>query len=283
MILLDGQIASMTIRKKLKKEMESLSSKPKIVFILVGEHLPSMTYVRLKEKACQEIGAESQILRYPQNLEEKTLLEAIEKLNQDPTVHGLLIQLPLPKQIDVQKVVYAIDPKKDVDCFHPLNLGKLLLEDSSGFLPCTPLGILKLLAHYNIDVANKECVILGRSLIVGRPLSILLSQKSHLNATVTLCHSQTKHLKEVVKRGDLVIAAIGSPKLITKEFIKEGAVVIDVGINSLNGKIVGDVDQDSVKKVAKALSPVPKGVGPMTITALMLNLQKSILKLNEAR
>lgn len=224
---------------------------------------------------CKEYQISSTLLHLPQDTSETQLLNRIDLLNQDPTVDGILIQLPLPNHIDLKRVTVAINPEKDVDCFHPINLGKLFLGSIDGLIPCTPQGILELLRFYQLDIQRKEVCILGRSTIVGRPLSILLSLKNTLDATVTLCHQGTTNFTQHTKKADILISAIGQPQLIKKEHIKEGAIVIDVGITRQNDKLIGDVDFEDVRPKAQAITPVPGGVGPMTVYALLQNTTKA--------
>ncbi|NBO23854.1 MAG: bifunctional 5,10-methylenetetrahydrofolate dehydrogenase/5,10-methenyltetrahydrofolate cyclohydrolase [Chlamydiae bacterium] len=283
-MLLDGKAVAQKIRNEIHLSLKSfLPKKPGLAFILVGQHEPSLAYVKMKMKGCEEVGIISKVHHLDEKTKTQSLLDLVEALNEDPSVDGILIQQPLPIHLDSHKVLLAINPQKDVDGFHPLNLGKMLMQDSSGFLPCTPFGILELLAHYQLDFDGKQVVILGRSLIVGRPLANMLSQKRNFcNATVTLCHSGTKNLKEITKTADLLIAACGIAHFIKEEMVKEEAVVIDVGINRIfNGEkliITGDVDFENVKKKAKALTPVPYGIGPMTIAMLLQNTQTSFLR-----
>lgn len=277
MRLLSGKEASSGLRSLLKKRVQDYKRKPQVTFIIVGEHPPSQSYVSLKKRACEETGIESKVISLPKTTNEALLLKEIHRWNEDPHCDGILVQLPLPRGIDPNRVSLAIKPEKDVDCFHPLNVGFYLLEENPLFLPCTPLGILHLLSYYAIPLEGKEVVILGRSLIVGRPLSILLSKKSFGNSTVTLCHTGTCSLPTVAKRADLLISAMGKPDFIGPEFVKEGSIVIDVGIEWQDGKPKGDVRFDEVAPLVEAISPVPGGVGPMTITALLLNVEKSFL------
>lgn len=237
-----------------------------MVVLLVGENPASQVYVRNKERSAKSIGIHSKVERYPSTISEETLLAEIEKYNQDPNFHGILVQLPLPKHIDEEKVLLAIDPKKDVDGFHPMNLGRLLAGNPDK-IPCTPYGIMKMLAAYDIDLAGKRALVIGRSNIVGKPMAQLLLMA---DATVTIAHSKTTNLAELAKEADILVVAIGRGHFVTKEFIKPGAVVIDVGMNrDEHGKLIGDVKFDEVEPLASYITPVPKGVGPMTITMLM--------------
>jgi len=271
-LILDGKYASQTL---LSRQKIPTTPSPQIVFILVGNHPASLSYISIKQKACQQQAIRSRIVRLEEHTSLKHLTEEIKKLNNDPDVDGILVQLPLPAHIPMQPVIETINPKKDIDCLHPFNLGRLTLGDTTGLLPCTPSGILELLNFYEIDAYQKEICILGRSSIVGRPLSILVSLKSTLDATVTLCHQGTKNLFEYTKKADILVAAMGKPHFIKKEHIKEGAVVIDVGINREGDRLVGDIDFSSVKQKAKAITPVPGGVGPMTVYALLQNALKA--------
>jgi methylenetetrahydrofolate dehydrogenase (NADP+)/methenyltetrahydrofolate cyclohydrolase len=230
----------------------------------------------MKGKACQEVGILSHKIELPETIPEKDLLSTIHSLNQDPHIHGILVQMPLPPHISSESIIYAIDPKKDVDCFHPLNVGKLVTGETDGFFPCTPYGIILLLKHYKVQTSGKHVVILGRSNIVGRPLANLLSQKGEMgDATVTLAHSKTKDIASLCSEADILIAAMGQPSFVTEKMVKKGAVVIDVGINRVEGKITGDVDFEKVAPLASLITPVPGGVGPMTIAVLLENTWKS--------
>lgn len=247
-------------------ELKTKSISPGLVVLLVGENPASQVYVRNKERSAKSIGIHSKVERYPSTISEETLLAEIEKYNQDPNFHGILVQLPLPKHIDEEKVLLAIDPKKDVDGFHPMNLGRLLAGNPDK-IPCTPYGIMKMFAAYDIDLAGKRALVIGRSNIVGKPMAQLLLMA---DATVTIAHSKTANLAELAKEADILVVAIGRGHFVTKEFIKPGAVVIDVGMNrDEHGKLIGDVKFDEVERLASYITPVPKGVGPMTITMLM--------------
>ena len=255
---------------------------PHLVAVLVGNDPASETYVSAKEKACQSVGMTSTVYRHPENISEEELLMVVDFLNNDPEVDGFIVQLPLPKHIDEQKIIEAIDPSKDVDGFHPVSVGKMMLGMDT-FLPATPNGIMELFKRYNIETEGKNCVVLGRSNIVGSPMAVLMSRKSNPgNATVTLCHSKTQNLEEYVSKADIVIAAIGQPHFVNAGMIKEGAVVIDVGIHRVKSdktksgyKLIGDVDFEEVSKKASFITPVPGGVGPMTIAALLMNTLKA--------
>lgn len=256
-------------------ELKNKGITPGLVVLLVGENPASQTYVKNKEKRAIALGFHSVVERYPATISEAELLEEIEKFNQDDDFHGILVQLPLPEHIDADKVLNAIDSTKDVDGFHPVNMGKLLIGKPD-MIPCTPYGIMKLLARYNIDISGKNAVIIGRSNIVGKPMAQLLLME---DATVTIAHSKTKNLVEVAKQADILVVAIGRGHFVTKEFIKPGAVVIDVGMNrDENGKLIGDVATSEVSEVAGFLTPVPKGVGPMTITMLLYQTIKNARK-----
>jgi methylenetetrahydrofolate dehydrogenase (NADP+)/methenyltetrahydrofolate cyclohydrolase len=274
-ILIKGSEISKQIKEELKQEIAKLKEKynliPGLATILVGEDEASKVYVGQKEKTCKELGIHSERINLPGNTPEPELLALVEKLNKDSRIHGILVQLPLPKHIDETKVLYAIDPKKDVDGFHPVNIGKLMLGEPD-FIPCTPHGIQELLIRTGVETDGAEVVVVGRSNIVGKPIAnMLLQKKKGANATVTICHTGTKNLVFHTKRADILIVAAGKPKTITADMVKEGVVVIDVGVNRLETGLVGDVDFEAVKEKAKAITPVPGGVGPMTISMLMHN------------
>lgn len=270
---IDGKQIAKTIREELKKEIILFKDrKPGLAFILVGQDPASQTYVRMKKKACLEIGMHSEIRELPGSIAEEELLFHIDTFNQDKEIDGILVQQPLPSHISEAKIVQAVSPKKDVDGFHPMNIGKLLSGDANGFAACTPLGVMQLLERCKINPTGQHVVILGRSNIVGKPLAALLLQKKpYANATVTIAHSYTRNTVEICQTADILIAAIGKAHFIKPEMIKEGAVVIDVGINRVNNKLVGDVDFESVKEKTSAITPVPGGVGPMTIAMLLSN------------
>lgn len=275
--LIDGKQIAKKRLERLKEKITLQSKKPIMAFILVGDHAPSKTYVRMKKKACEATGIISNVFELPENVSEKELLAEIEKLNKDLSVDGILVQLPLPKQISVERVINTIDPNKDVDGFHPINLGKLLIGCPL-FVPCTPQGIKNLLLEENIQVEGKHVVVVGRSQIVGKPLACLLMQKdTGANATVTIAHSKTKNLKEITSSADILIAAMGMPQFITEDMVKKGAIVIDVGINRIDDKIVGDVLFENVLPKVSKITPVPGGVGPMTIISLLENTYQSHL------
>ena len=286
MVLIDGKKTSAEIKEEIKKVVSEMIDNdiatPHLAAVLVGEDPASQTYVAAKEKACQAVGITSTLYRYSEKTTEKELLEVVDFLNNDPDLDGFIVQLPLPKHIDEQKIIEAINPEKDVDGFHPMNVGRMALGLDC-FLPATPNGVMEMLKRYNIETSGKNCVVLGRSHIVGSPMSILMSQKTNPgNATVTLCHSRTENLKEIVAQADIVIAAIGQPHFVTADMIKDGATVIDVGIHRVKSdktksgfRLIGDVDFDEVSKKAAFITPVPGGVGPMTIAALLMNTLKS--------
>ncbi len=270
--LINGKLVSETLRVGIKDEVTDLVKNhgitPGLAVILVGEDPASTVYVRNKHKACAEVGINSIQIMLPESTTEEELLNKIDELNNDDTVDGILVQLPLPKHISEDRVINAISPQKDVDAFHPENVGKITLGKYD-FIPCTPAGIMELLKFYNVDINGKECVVLGRSNIVGKPMLLLLLAK---NGTVTICHSRTKDLNAAISRADILVVAIGKPKFVNGDVIKPGAVVIDVGINRTeDGKLCGDVDFESAEKVASMITPVPGGVGPMTITMLLKN------------
>ncbi|MFZ6017660.1 MAG: bifunctional methylenetetrahydrofolate dehydrogenase/methenyltetrahydrofolate cyclohydrolase FolD [Nitrospirota bacterium] len=274
-ILIKGSEISKQIKEELKQEVAELKGKhnvvPGLATILVGEDEASKVYVGAKEKACRELGIHSERIDLPTDTSETDLLALIDRLNKDPKIHGILVQLPLPRHINETNVLYAINPKKDVDGFHPVNVGKLMLGEPD-FLPCTPHGIQELLIRSGIETEGAEVVVVGRSNIVGKPIAnMLLQKKKGANATVAICHTGTKDLASHTRRADILIVAAGRPKTITADMVKEGVVVIDVGVNRLETGLVGDVDFDSVKEKAKAITPVPGGVGPMTIAMLMYN------------
>jgi len=277
-ILLDGKATSNTIKLELKEKVSLLAqngSVPTLAVILVGKDPASQVYVKAKKKACEYIGIKSISYELNEDISEQRLLDLVQELNDRDDVHGILVQLPLPRFISEEKIIMAIDPKKDVDGFHPVNVGNLSIGNK-GFISCTPYGIIELLKRSNVSIQGKNCVIVGRSNIVGKPISMLLLRE---NGTVTICHSKTKDLKAVCKQADILIAAIGRPKMITSEYVKEGAVVVDVGINRLeDGTLCGDVDFESVMPLCSHITPVPGGVGPMTIAMLMNNVVEAYNK-----
>ena len=271
MTIIDGKKTAADLRFKLKNEVDHLKKKynkiPGLAVILIGEYPPSIIYVRNKEKSAEEIGLKSEIIKYPETVDEKTVLEKIMELNKDENVSGILVQLPLPKHINNKKIIDTIDPKKDVDGFHPNNVGNL----SSGYessIPCTPLGCHMLIKKIEPNLNGKKAVVLGRSNLNGKPMTQLLLKE---NCTVTIAHSKTKNLKEECLKADILVVAVGIPKLVKGDWVKKGSIVIDVGINKTDEGIVGDVDFDEVSKFAKAITPVPGGVGPMTIVCLLKN------------
>lgn len=269
--ILSGKIVSARVKDELKKEVEELSQRGKqtgLAVVLVGDDSASKVYVRNKEKACEEVGIYSEVHRLSENTSEEELLKLINELNENDKIDGILVQLPLPKHLDDKVIIDNIKPEKDVDAFHPSNVGKIMIGDYD-FLPCTPAGIMELIHESGVEVDGKTCVVIGRSNIVGKPMSMLLLYE---NGTVTTCHSHTKNLAEVTKSADILVAAVGIPKFVKADMVKPGAVVIDVGMDrDENGKLCGDVDFNEVEPVAGAITPVPGGVGPMTIAMLMRN------------
>lgn len=279
--IIDGKKISSEINEELKADIEKLKADgitPGLVAVLVGENPASKVYVNMKRKRCDELCLYSDTIKMPEDTKQDDLVSVVEKLNADPKVHGILVQLPLPSQIKEEEVLRRIDPKKDVDCFHPFNLGKLFLGKPI-FQPCTPSGVVELLVRSGYSPEGRDTVIVGRSNIVGKPLAVMLMQKAKkANSTVTICHSRTKDIGKHCARADILIAAIGRPKFITRDMVKEGAVVIDVGVNRVDDpaakkgyRLVGDVDYDNVLDKVEAITPVPGGVGPMTIVMLMGN------------
>jgi methylenetetrahydrofolate dehydrogenase (NADP+)/methenyltetrahydrofolate cyclohydrolase len=283
--LINGNEIAKQIREELKEETARLKAKynlvPGLVTILVGQNPASVSYVTAKQKTSKELGFYSIQDNQPESISEEELLRLIEKYNHDPQIHGILVQLPLPKHINETKILYAIDPRKDVDGFHPVNVGKLMIGEAD-YLPCTPAGIQQLLIRTGVQIEGAEVVVVGRSNIVGKPIAnILLQKQKGANATVTVCHTGTRDMAFHTRRADILIVAAGKPKAITADMVKEGAVVIDVGVNRVGmtpdgkAKLCGDVDFDGVKEKASAITPVPGGVGPMTITMLMMNTVKA--------
>jgi len=283
--LINGNEVAQQIREELKQEVTQIKEKynvtPGLVTILVGENPASISYVTAKQKTSKDLGFYSIQDNQPENITDEQLLNLIDKYNKDPKIHGILVQLPLPKHINETKILYAIDPKKDVDGFHPVNVGKLMIGEAD-FLPCTPAGIQQLLIRSGTKIDGAEVVVVGRSNIVGKPITnILLQKQKGANATVTICHTGTKDMAAHTRRADILIVAAGKPKAVTADMVKEGAVVIDVGVNRIGmtpegkAKLCGDVDFDGVKEKASAITPVPGGVGPMTITMLMMNTVKA--------
>ena len=274
--IIDGKQISLDIKNELKEKVAKYKEQGIEItraVVKVGNDPASAVYVRNKEKACEYVGINSKTLALPEETTEEELLNVVKELNEDKNVNGILVQLPLPKHIDESKVLLTIDSTKDVAGFHPVNVGKMVIGEDT-FLPCTPAGIIEMIKRTDIDIEGKECVVIGRSNIVGKPMAMLMLKE---NATVTIAHSRTKDLKEVTKRADIIVAAIGKAKFVTADYVKEGAVVIDVGMDrDENGKLCGDVDFESVSKVASAITPVPGGVGPMTVTMLLVNCLRSV-------
>jgi methylenetetrahydrofolate dehydrogenase (NADP+) / methenyltetrahydrofolate cyclohydrolase len=269
--ILDGKkIAEMRL-EILKEEIEDSGLYPRLATVIVGADPASQMYIRMKHRACEQVGIGSVGLELAGDATTEQVLQAVTQLNNDTGINGILIQLPLPKQVDFERVIAAVHPKKDVDGFHPFNLG-LLFSGRPQFVPCTPKGIMTLLAEYRIELAGARAVVVGRSIDVGRPMSALFT---NADATVTLCHSKTKNLADEIRQADILVSAIGKAHFITREMVKHGAVVIDVGINQLNGKLVGDVDFAAITTIASAITPVPGGVGPMTIATLMENTYRA--------
>ncbi len=284
--LIDGRAIAEKVYLDLRREIAELKSRgltPGLAVVLVGDNPASRTYVRSKDKMSRELGLHSRKLELPASIKQSELLARVEELNRDPAIHGILVQSPPPKQIDEAAIVRALDPRKDVDGFHPENVAKLALGDPTGFVPCTPLGIQRLLVESKIEIAGAHVAVIGRSMIVGKPLALLLMQKSKgANATVTVVHSQSRNLEEITRSADIVIAAIGRAGFVKSQHVREGAVIVDVGINRVEDRtsergyrLVGDVDFDDVAGKAGAITPVPGGVGPMTIAMLMANTVKA--------
>lgn len=270
--IIDGKLISAQIRQEIAEKVKEYNARtdklPGLAVVIVGENPASQVYVRNKKKACEQVGFNSWVYEMPENTTQDELNALIDKLNEDSAVHGILVQLPLPKHLDEEQVILRIKPEKDVDAFHPYNVGRITIGNPK-FLPCTPAGIMELLHRSNIEISGKECVVIGRSNIVGKPMALLLLSE---NGTVTVCHSKTRDLKEVCRRADILVVAIGKADYVTADMVKEGAVVIDVGMNrNAAGKLTGDVDFTSVSEVASHITPVPGGVGPMTITMLLQN------------
>ena len=268
--LIDGKVISAAVKERVKNEVAQLNEKGITVglaVIIVGEDPASKIYVANKKKACEALGIISEEYALPESTTEKELLGLIDTLNAKKSINGILCQLPLPRHLDEKRIINAISPEKDVDAFHPVNVGRIMIGDYD-FVPCTPAGIMEMLAYENIETEGKRCVVIGRSNIVGKPMAMLLL---HKNGTVTICHSKTRNLKEICLDADILVAAVGKAKFVTADLVKEGAVVIDVGMNRANGRLCGDVDFEAVKDKASAITPVPGGVGPMTIAMLMQN------------
>lgn len=277
--IIDGKTVSAAVKERVKTEVENLKKQGVSVclaVILVGNDAASQIYVANKKRACEQLGIISKEYLLPETATQDELLQLIEKLNADSAVNGILCQLPLPKGLDEKAVISAIDPIKDVDAFHPVNVGKIMIGDYD-FLPCTPAGVMEMLAYYKIDISGKNCVVIGRSNIVGKPMAMLLL---HKNGTVTICHSKTENLAETTSKADILVAAVGKAKFVTADMVKDGAVVIDVGMNRENGKLCGDVDFETVSAKASYITPVPGGVGPMTIAVLMQNTLTAAKKQN---
>ena len=277
--IIDGKLVSAAVKQRVAEGVAELKEKGVSVglaVILVGEDPASKIYVANKKKACEDLGIISHEYLLPATATQEELLALVETLNNEKSINGILCQLPLPKHLDEKTVINAIDPKKDVDAFHPSNVGKIMIGDYD-FVPCTPAGVMELLKYYNIEAEGKLCVVIGRSNIVGKPMSMLLL---HKNGTVTTCHSRTKNLKEVCKEADILVAAVGKAKFVTADMVKDGAVVVDVGMNRFDGKLCGDVDFEGVSEKASFITPVPGGVGPMTIAMLMQNTLTAAKKQN---
>lgn len=274
--IISGKVVSAQVREELKAQTQEMIEKygvrPGLAVIIVGDDPASKVYVNNKEKGCAEVGYYSEVYRLPAETTQEELLALVDKLNRDDKIHGILCQLPLPKHLDENAVILAIDPEKDVDAFHPVNVGRIMIGDYK-FLPCTPAGVMKLIESTGVDITGKECVVIGRSNIVGKPQAMLLL---HKNATVTICHSRTKDLASVTRRADILVVAIGKADFVTGDMVKDGAIVIDVGMNrKADGKLTGDVDFASVEPKASYITPVPGGVGPMTISMLLTNTMTS--------
>ena len=280
--IIDGKQIADDMRAELAAQVAELKASevtPGLTVVLVGEDPASQVYVRMKGKACEQLGMKSETIRMPAQTSEAELLAVVERLNADPTVHGILVQLPLPDQINEQRVLHSLRPDKDVDGFHPVNVGKVSIGDPTGFRPCTPYGVQQMLVRSGVEISGAHAVIVGRSNIVGRPMaSLLLHKGKGGNATVTVCHSRTRDLPGITRQADILIAAIGSPEFVKGDWVKPGAVVIDVGVNRVDDpgtqkgyRLVGDVEYEAARQVASAITPVPGGVGPMTITMLLYN------------
>ncbi len=272
--LMDGRKTAEKLRAKVKKEIEFLKIKPVFAVVLVGDNSASLVYVKAKEKACKEAGIEVRKLEFPESVSEKELLKKIEELNEDPEVDGILVQLPLPEQIGREKIMDAVAPEKDVDGFHPVNQKKVLEGDES-LAPCTPKGVIKLLEEYNVEVKGKNCVVVGTSKIVGKPLGVMLENRG---GKVTYCDKSTKDLKAETLKADILAVAVGKPGLISGDMVKEGTVVVDIGTTKVEGKLKGDVDFEKVKEKASLITPVPGGVGPMTVAGVTENVLIAVKK-----
>lgn len=272
---MDGKALSLLIETEIKNNVIDYVSKgyrnPKLVVLLIGDNPASVTYVKNKEKACERVGIQSEVIRMTSDVSTEDVLKVVKQLNNDNTVDGILVQLPIPKHLDVNTIIESLDPNKDVDGLHSINIAKLY-ANQDGFVPCTPRGIMTLLKHYNIDVSGKHAVVIGRSALVGRPVAQLLLNE---NATVTVCHSKTRNLTQITQMADIVVVAIGKDKFLTQEHVHHANAIIDVGINRVNDKLVGDVDYDALIDKVDYMTPVPGGVGPMTIVSLLENTMKS--------
>lgn len=279
---IDGKIISAAVKERVKNGVAALNEQGITVglaVIIVGEDPASKIYVANKKKACEALGILSEEYALSAETTEEQLLNLIDELNQKPSINGILCQLPLPRHLNEKQILNAISPEKDVDAFHPVNVGRIMIGDYD-FVPCTPAGIMEMLAYENIEVEGKACVVIGRSNIVGKPMGMLLL---HKNGTVTICHSKTKNLKEICRTADILVAAVGKAKFVTADMVKDGAVVIDVGMNRVDGKLYGDVDFDAVAEKASAITPVPGGVGPMTIAMLMQNTLTAAKRQNDLK
>ena len=269
-VIIDGRKIANEIKQDLKKRVEELKKKgiiPKLAIILVGEDPASKIYINMKMISGGEVGIQTELHKFPENFKEEELIKLVQKLNKNKEIHGILVQLPLPKHINENRVIDTIFPEKDVDGLTSINMSRLL-NNEEFLVPCTPKGVIKMLEYHEIDLVGKNAVVVGRSRIVGKPMKLMLLNR---NATVTICHSKTKDLKEHTKKADILVVAVGKPKLITKNMVKEGVVVVDVGINRVEGKVCGDVDFENVKDVASYITPVPGGVGPITVTMVLKN------------
>jgi len=272
-MILDGKICSTALKEKLKTKLESFDTRPKIIDIQIGENAASDIYIKNKEKAALSIGIDFECIRFDENTDEEVIIKKIQELNNDKNINGILVQMPIPEKYNYKKIINTITPEKDVDGLTYINSGKLL-NNEDAMTSCTPSGIIELLKYYNIPIKSKNVVIVGRSILVGKPLGLLFLNE---NATVTICHSKTENLKEFTKNADILVVAVGKKHIITKDMVKEGSVVIDVGINRIDGKIYGDVDFENIKDIA-TITPVPGGVGPMTVTMLLYNTVKNYEK-----
>jgi methylenetetrahydrofolate dehydrogenase (NADP+)/methenyltetrahydrofolate cyclohydrolase len=277
-MIIDGKKIAQEVRNEVKEEVEELKKKgitPGLAVVLVGENPASLVYIRQKEKACEEVGIVSYKYTLPEDTTEEKLLSVVDELNNEERIHGILVQLPLPEHLDEKRVIEEISPEKDVDGFHPLNMGRLFVGEPS-FVPCTPRGVIELIERSGFEIKGKKAVIVGRSNIVGKPVAVLLLMR---HATITVCHTRTTDLAAETREADILVVAAGRPKMITGDMVKEGVIVIDVGINRVDGKLVGDVDFGSVSPKAGAITPVPGGVGPMTVAMLMKNTLEAAKKL----